>query len=36
MNREFIARPFHRAIERRGVITSQSVLDGLHHQYCRI
>jgi transposase InsO family protein len=28
--------PFHRAIERLGVITSQSVLGGLHHQYCRI
>jgi transposase InsO family protein len=28
--------PFHRAIERIGVITSQPVLGGLHHQYCRI
>src|SRR5256885_970029 len=28
--------PFHRAIERVGVITSQPVLGGLHHQYCRI
>jgi transposase InsO family protein len=28
--------PFHRAIERLGVITSQPVLGGLHHQYCRI
>jgi transposase InsO family protein len=28
--------PFHRAVERLGVITSQSVLGGLHHQYCRI
>ena len=28
--------PFHRAIERFGVITSQPVLGGLHHQYCRI
>ena len=28
--------PFHRAIERLGIITSQSVLGGLHHQYCRI
>jgi transposase InsO family protein len=28
--------PFHRAIERLGVITSQPVLEGLHHQYCRI
>jgi hypothetical protein len=28
--------PFHRAIERFGVITSQLVLGGLHHQYCRI
>jgi len=27
--------PFHRAIERFGVITSQPVLGGLHHQYCR-
>jgi len=28
--------PFRRAIERFGVITSQPVLGGLHHQYCRI
>jgi transposase InsO family protein len=28
--------PFHRAIERVGAITSQPVLGGLHHQYCRI
>jgi hypothetical protein len=28
--------PFHRAIERFGDITSQPVLGGLHHQYCRI
>src|SRR6266853_2386471 len=28
--------PFHRTIERFGVITSQPVLGGLHHQYCRI
>ena len=28
--------PFHRAIERFGVIRSQPVLGGLHHQYCRI
>jgi hypothetical protein len=28
--------PFHRAIERLGVIKSQPVLGGLHHQYCRI
>src|SRR5262245_30605985 len=28
--------PLHRAIERVGVITSQPVLGGLHHQYCRI
>ena len=28
--------PFHRAIDRFGVITSQPVLGGLHHQYCRI
>jgi transposase InsO family protein len=28
--------PFHRAIERIGVITSRPVLGGLHHQYCRI
>src|SRR6266567_8226982 len=28
--------PFHRAIERFGVITSRPVLGGLHHQYCRI
>jgi transposase InsO family protein len=28
--------PFHRATERLGVIKSQPVLGGLHHQYCRI
>ena len=28
--------PFHRAIQRLGTITSQPVLGGLHHQYCRI
>src|SRR5262245_3693237 len=28
--------PFRRAIERFGVIRSQPVLGGLHHQYCRI
>jgi transposase InsO family protein len=28
--------PFGRAIERRGAITSRSILGGLHHQYCRI
>jgi transposase InsO family protein len=28
--------PFHRVIERLGVITSRPVLGGLHHQYCRI
>lgn len=28
--------PFHRTIERLGAITSQPVLGGLHHQYCRI
>src|SRR6516164_8057676 len=28
--------PFHRAIERFGLITSQPVLGGLHHQYCRM
>jgi len=28
--------PFHRAIEHFGVITSQPVLGGRHHQYCRI
>ena len=28
--------PLHRAIERLGMITSQPVLGGLHHQYCRI
>ena len=27
--------PFHRAIQRLGGITSQPVLGGLHHQYCR-
>jgi transposase InsO family protein len=28
--------PFHRVIEQVGAITSQPVLGGLHHQYCRI
>jgi hypothetical protein len=28
--------PLHRAIQRIGAITSQPVLGGLHHQYCRI
>jgi transposase InsO family protein len=28
--------PFRRAIQRLGAITSQPVLGGLHHQYCRI
>jgi len=28
--------PFHRAIRRLRAITSQPVLGGLHHQYCRI
>jgi len=28
--------PFRRAIQHLGVITSQPVLGGLHHQYCRI
>jgi integrase-like protein len=28
--------PFPRAIEHLGVITSQPVLGGLHHRYCRI
>jgi hypothetical protein len=28
--------PFHREIQRLGVITSQPVLGGLHHKYCRI
>jgi hypothetical protein len=28
--------PFHRVIERIGPITSQSVLGGLHYNYCRI
>ena len=28
--------PFHRAIERLGVITSQPVFGGLYHQYWRI
>src|ERR1700722_10222133 len=28
--------PFHRAIERLGVITSKPVLGGLHHQYCSL
>jgi transposase InsO family protein len=28
--------PFPRTIERLGVITSQPVLGGLHHQYCRV
>ena len=28
--------PFRRAVERFGAITSQPVLCGLHHRYCRI
>jgi hypothetical protein len=28
--------PFPRSIERIGNITSQPILGGLHHQYCRI
>ena len=28
--------PFRRAVERFGAITSQPVLGGLHHRYCRI
>jgi transposase InsO family protein len=28
--------PFHRPIERLGVIVSRPFLGGLHHQYCRI
>jgi hypothetical protein len=28
--------PFHRAIQCIGAITSQPVLGGLHHHYCRI
>jgi transposase InsO family protein len=28
--------PFHRAVQRLGAITSQPVLGGLHHYYCRI
>ena len=28
--------PFHRLVERLGDITSQPVLGGLHHRYCRI
>jgi integrase-like protein len=28
--------PFHRTIERLGVIISRPALGGLHHQYCRI
>jgi transposase InsO family protein len=28
--------PFHRSVEHIGVITSRPVLNGLHHQYCRI
>jgi transposase InsO family protein len=28
--------PFHRPIQRLGAITSQPVLGGLHHRYCRI
>jgi hypothetical protein len=28
--------PLHRAIERLGAVISRPVLDGLHHQYCRI
>jgi transposase InsO family protein len=30
------AAPVHRSIERFGLITSRAVLNGLHHQYCRI
>ena len=28
--------PFHRAIQRLGIITSQPVLGDLHHEHCRI
>jgi hypothetical protein len=28
--------PFPRSIDRIGIITSQAILGGLHHQYCRI
>jgi hypothetical protein len=28
--------PFPHATERLGVITSQPVLGGLHHEYCRV
>jgi transposase InsO family protein len=28
--------PFHRAIQRLGAVSSQPVLGGLHHRYCRI
>ena len=28
--------PFHRAIQHLGAITSQPILSGLHHKYCRI
>jgi hypothetical protein len=28
--------PFQRAVQRLGAITSQPVLGGLHHRYCRI
>jgi transposase InsO family protein len=28
--------PLHRPIEHHGAITSQPILGGLHHQYCRI
>ena len=28
--------PFQRTVQRLGAITSQPVLGGLHHQYCRI
>jgi hypothetical protein len=28
--------PFHRAIERVGIVASQPLLGGLHHRYCRI
>jgi transposase InsO family protein len=28
--------PFHQALSASGVINSQPILGGLHHQYCRI